>query len=75
MTSETWVLGGPVVEKVAIGARVGQFAATLGPGFVEAWVKNYGDRVVVGGAQAYPLTDRAFDVSSQLERHLNADSQ
>ena len=38
MTSETFVLGGPISEKVAIGERVREHAATLGPGHVEALV-------------------------------------
>jgi hypothetical protein len=72
MTSETFVLGGPISEKVVIGARVREHAATLGLGHVEALVGNHGDRVVVLDARACPLTAPEIDIRSQLEMHLNA---
>jgi hypothetical protein len=71
MTSETFIVGGPIVEKIAIGARVGRFAAALGPGHVEASVENRGNRRVVSEAHAYPLTAREYDIRSKLEQHLN----
>jgi hypothetical protein len=72
MTSETFVLGGSVSEKVAIGARVREHAATLGSGHVEALVENRADTLVVLGARALPLTAREFDIQVQLETYLNA---
>jgi hypothetical protein len=70
MTSETFVFGGPVPEKVAIGARVREYAATLGAGHVEAAVENRGGRIRVVDARAYPL--RAIDrsIRQELEEHL-----
>jgi hypothetical protein len=72
MTSETFVLGGPIPEKVAVGARVRQYAANLGPGHVEAAVANYGDRLGVLEARAFPLTRRDFDIRSELQACLNS---
>ena len=72
MTSETFVLGCDTIsEKLAIGARVREHAATLGSGHVEALVRNCGDKLVVREAWAYPLTAREFDIRSQLETYLN----
>jgi hypothetical protein len=71
MTSETWISGGPIAEKVAIGAMVREFAATLGLGHVEASVRNYGDRLVVCDAIAWPLTAREQNVRAKLQAHLN----
>ncbi len=72
MTSETFVLGGTISEKVTIGARVREHAATLGSGHVEAQVENHGDKLVVRDARACPLTAREFDIRGQLEIYLNA---
>ena len=71
MTSETFVLGGTVPEKVAIGARVRQFAATLGTGQVEASVVNYCNRLRVCEAHACPLTAQEYDIRVELEQYLN----
>ena len=71
MTSETFVFGGPVSEKVAIGARVRRYAESLGAGHVEAALENYGDRVRVVDARAFPLTARDYGIQRQLEVLLN----
>ena len=72
MSSETFVLGGPISEKVTIGALVRQYAATLGPGHVEALIENHGNRLVVRDAIACPLTAREKNIRAKLETHLNA---
>ena len=71
MTSETFVVGGPIHEKVVIGTRVRQFAATLGAGHVEALIENRGDHLVVSDAWARPLTDSEYNVRTLLQQHLN----
>jgi len=71
MTSETFVLGGSVPDKVIIGGRVRRFASRLGPGHVEALVENHGDYLVVPLANALPLTDSEYVIASDLERYLN----
>jgi hypothetical protein len=71
MTSETFVFGGPVSEKVAIGARVRRYAQRLGAGHVEAAVENYGDCLRVVDARAFPLTALDYGIQRQLESHLN----
>jgi hypothetical protein len=53
MTSETFVFGGHIPEKVAIGARVRLYAATLGSGHVEAAVRLYAESIDVIDARAY----------------------
>jgi hypothetical protein len=72
MTSETYVFGGPIPEKVAIGGRVRKYAAELGPGHVEAAVANHGDRLSVIEARAWPHTARDFDIRPALEAYLNS---
>ena len=72
MTSETFVLGVPISEKVAVGARVRRHAATLGAGHVEALVENHGNSLVVVYARACPLTALDYDIRGRLETYLNA---
>ena len=71
MTSETYVLGGSLVEKIAVGERVRRFASTLGPGHVEALVENHGDRFIVPLANACPFTSSEYEVAGKLEGYLN----
>jgi hypothetical protein len=71
MNSETYVLGYPIAEKPAIGARVRAFAATLGPGSVLALVYRKGDGIGVREALACPLTAPEYDITKALEAHLN----
>lgn len=71
MTSETFVFGGPISEKAAIGARVRRYAESLGPGHVEAAVENCGARVRVVDARAFPLTAQDYGIHRQLERYLD----
>jgi hypothetical protein len=73
MTSETFILGGPILERIRIGARVRRFAATLGAGHVEALLNNHSDRVVVCEAHAYPVAASDYDIRAKLQQHLNAD--
>ena len=72
MTSETFVLGCPIQEKVAIDGAVRKFAATLGPGHVEALVENHGNHLVVRDAIACPLTAQEQNIRAKLETHLKA---
>jgi hypothetical protein len=71
MTSEAFILGGPISEKVAIGARIREYAKTLGLGHVDAVAENPGNRVAVREAWACPSTAREYDIRRDLERHLN----
>jgi hypothetical protein len=71
MTSETFVFGGHISEKVAIGARVRLYAATLGSGHVEAAVRVNAESIDVFDARAYPLGARDFDIRRDLETLLN----
>jgi hypothetical protein len=70
MTSETFVFGGHTPEKVAIGARVRLYAATLGSGHVEAAVRLYAESIDVIDARAYPLAARDFDIRRDLQTFL-----
>lgn len=71
MTSETFVFGGPVSEKVAIGARVRRYALRLGAGHVQALVENRESLIRVREARAFPLTAPDYDIRRLLEAHLH----
>lgn len=72
MNSETYVFGVSVSEKPAVGRLVGAYAASLGPGFLEAAVECGDGRFTVNCAVAYPLNGRPIDIRRQLEAALNA---
>lgn len=71
MTSEAFVFCCPIPEKVAIGAKVREFAATQGEGKIEAIVVKTPHGLRVRGAWAYPVTAREYSVQRELEKHLH----
>jgi hypothetical protein len=75
MTSETFVVGCAIPERVAIGARVRAYAARLGAGHVEALVEGRGGTIRVVDARAYPMTAPDYAIRRGLEAHLNGPPQ
>jgi hypothetical protein len=72
MTSETFVFGGSIPEKVALGLRVRAYAATLEAGHVEAAIENRGGRIRVVDARAYPLTELDRSIRQELQDYFGA---